>query len=478
EKKDAEVESAMEKAKSEIAVERDRARQALEAKQAELERTIEMERERAKLEAGNAAAVADKEAESRTRRAMEEEWKTRESGLRAEAAAAFKEREAELRRELDERARMADEERKRLLEAELVRMDEAATAKLTVQFIERENLVKERLEKESEVRHAALKVDMEKQLAKDADNARMMIELEYKRREEQIRKAIEEETAKKLEEMRKKFEQEFGRTSIAGVKVGTLPKEVYPFTAIVGQERMKRALILGAINPDFGGVLLWGEQGNGKKTGMIGLAQLLGEMKKADGTAPRTWDDPERYLSVVLPSAKSYLVGFVDTDLMFASLNYTRRDPVEAQVKISVESIDKQHIALLESAAQMTVHLEVTAPEDGGMRVELVKRMTEFRRDPKAFRKNYERDEAELRNRIQKARDKLPKVGVPGKVLAKIAQVGTNAPAKFDVLVAELARTHAAFEGRESVIIEDVQEAADLILAHRMGDEIMRRLKE
>ena len=37
-------------------------------------------------------------------------------------------------------------------------------------------------------------------------------------------------------------------------------RTTYPFTAIVGQERMKRALILNAINPQIGGVLIRGER--------------------------------------------------------------------------------------------------------------------------------------------------------------------------------------------------------------------------
>ena len=38
-------------------------------------------------------------------------------------------------------------------------------------------------------------------------------------------------------------------------------KAVFPFTAIVGQERMVRALILNAVNPQIGGVLIRGERG-------------------------------------------------------------------------------------------------------------------------------------------------------------------------------------------------------------------------
>ncbi len=41
---------------------------------------------------------------------------------------------------------------------------------------------------------------------------------------------------------------------------------IYPFTAIVGQERMKRALVLNAVAPKIGGVLIRGERGTAKST--------------------------------------------------------------------------------------------------------------------------------------------------------------------------------------------------------------------
>lgn len=50
---------------------------------------------------------------------------------------------------------------------------------------------------------------------------------------------------------------------------------VYPFTAIVGQARMRRALILNAINPRIGGVLIRGERGTAKSTAARALAALL-----------------------------------------------------------------------------------------------------------------------------------------------------------------------------------------------------------
>ncbi|NOK58284.1 MAG: putative cobaltochelatase [Chloroflexi bacterium AL-W] len=52
-------------------------------------------------------------------------------------------------------------------------------------------------------------------------------------------------------------------------------RPVYPFTAIVGQERLKRALILNTINSRVGGVLIRGEKGTAKSTAVRGLARLL-----------------------------------------------------------------------------------------------------------------------------------------------------------------------------------------------------------
>lgn len=60
-------------------------------------------------------------------------------------------------------------------------------------------------------------------------------------------------------------------------------RTTYPFTAIVGQERMKRALILNAINPQIGGVLIRGERGTAKSTAARALAALIPEIEVVTG---------------------------------------------------------------------------------------------------------------------------------------------------------------------------------------------------
>lgn len=71
---------------------------------------------------------------------------------------------------------------------------------------------------------------------------------------------------------------------------------IYPFTAIVGQDRMRRALVLNAVDPRIGGVLIRGERGTAKSTAARALAALLPEVSAirdcrfgCDPVTPANW---------------------------------------------------------------------------------------------------------------------------------------------------------------------------------------------
>jgi magnesium chelatase subunit I len=55
-------------------------------------------------------------------------------------------------------------------------------------------------------------------------------------------------------------------------------RNVYPFSAIVGQDEMKKGLILNAINPKLSGILIRGEKGTAKSTAVRALADVLPEI--------------------------------------------------------------------------------------------------------------------------------------------------------------------------------------------------------
>src|SRR2546428_12836406 len=69
-----------------------------------------------------------------------------------------------------------------------------------------------------------------------------------------------------------------------------------PFTAIVGQEQMKRALMLNAVDPAIGGVLIRGERGTAKSSAVRALARLLPDYDAVEG-CPYRCDPavPSRY---------------------------------------------------------------------------------------------------------------------------------------------------------------------------------------
>ena len=56
-------------------------------------------------------------------------------------------------------------------------------------------------------------------------------------------------------------------------------RSIFPFTAIVGQDQLKTALILNAVNPQIGGVLIRGQKGTGKSLAVRALAEILPEIE-------------------------------------------------------------------------------------------------------------------------------------------------------------------------------------------------------
>src|SRR6056297_4325136 len=76
-------------------------------------------------------------------------------------------------------------------------------------------------------------------------------------------------------------------TMAAPIKAEPTPRDLtrvpFPFSAIVGQDEMKRAMVLTAIDPGIGGALVFGDRGTGKSTAVRALAALLPPIREVAG---------------------------------------------------------------------------------------------------------------------------------------------------------------------------------------------------
>ena len=114
--------------------------------------------------------------------------------------------------------------------------------------------------------------------------------------------------------------------------------------------------------------------------------------------------------------------------------------------------------------------VEVAAPRDPSTRVEVVRRRLAYEVDPDAFAATYAEDEATLTDRIQSAQKLVDQVDLSDWALLKIAEVCAAFEVdgmRADIVTARAAAAHAAWNGRTSVLREDIRAAARLALPHR-----------
>ena len=314
----------------------------------------------------------------------------------------------------------------------------------------------------------------------------------------------------------------------------------FPFTAIVGQEKMKLALVLNAINPRLSGVLIRGEKGTAKSTAVRSLAVLLPTLKVVKGCPFHCDpDDPhkvciqcreklgqntnletdERQTFVInLPvnATEDRVVGTLDLEYAIKKGEKRFEPGVLADANRGILYVDEvnlldDHIVdvLLDSAAMGVNSIEregvsythpaefilvgTMNPEEGELRpqlldrfglcvhiegisdpqqrVEVVRRWVAFEEDSEAFIKEWERPETELRERIVRARELLPKVRISDEMLNKIAhlsiEIGVDGH-RADIIMMKTAKTAAAFHQRTKVTYEDLEESADMALQHRV----------
>jgi magnesium chelatase subunit D len=266
---------------------------------------------------------------------------------------------------------------------------------------------------------------------------------------------------------------------------------VFPFSAVVGHDDLRLALLLNAVHPGVGGVLVRGEKGTAKSTAVRALAALLPEVAVVPGCrfacdpaapdpacpdAPHTGADtrPARLVELPVGATEDRLVGSLDLERALAEGVRAYQPGLLADAHRGVLYVDEVNLLhdhlvdlLLDAAAMGRAHVErdgvsvthaarfllvgtmnpeegelrpqlldrfglaveVRAARDVVVRTEVVRRRLAFEADPAAFAAAWAPVERETADRIAAARARLAAVVLPEAELRRIAAVC----AAFDV---------------------------------------------
>lgn len=281
----------------------------------------------------------------------------------------------------------------------------------------------------------------------------------------------------------------------------------YPFSAIVGHDQLRLALLLCAVRPEIGGALIRGEKGTAKSTAVRGLAALLSAASGGDTDAG--------LVEMPLGATEDRVIGSLDLQRVLRDGEHAFSPGLLARAHGGVLYVDEVNLlhdhlvdVLLDAAAMGRVHIErdgishshearfvligtmnpeegelrpqlldrfgltvdVHASRDVDVRVEVIRQRMAYEADPDAFAARYAHAEAELARRIATARALVDDVGLPDNELRRIAAVCAAFDVdgmRADLVVARTAAAHAAWRASKSVEEQDIRVAAELALPHR-----------
>lgn len=281
-----------------------------------------------------------------------------------------------------------------------------------------------------------------------------------------------------------------------------MKRTVFPFSAVLGQEGAKKALIWNFVNPRIGGVLISGQKGTAKST-LVRASASIGGKKLVELPLNVTEDrligaidfeyaikyGEKRLDQGILAGADQNILyvdeinllsdNMVKTLLEAASAGFCQveREGISAQYPcefILVGSMNPEESGLRPQLLdQFGLYVDTVGESEPSIRCEIVRRRIAFEMDPEAFIKRYQEEDTALRRRIEIARERLPRIFVSDNALALAAQLAQDANcagSRGELAIMETARAICALNGTASVNQEAIMEAAKYALPHRMRD--------
>ncbi|MGW4198563.1 putative cobaltochelatase [Streptomyces sp. NPDC005004] len=280
----------------------------------------------------------------------------------------------------------------------------------------------------------------------------------------------------------------------------------FPFTAVVGQEDLQLALLLNAVAPNIGGVLVRGEKGTAKSTAVRALSALLPEVSVVSGCRfscdpdspdPNCPDGPHdsvasglrpaRMVELPVGASEDRLVGALDIERALAEGVKAFEPGLLAAAHRGILYVDEVNLLhdhlvdlLLDAAAMGASYVEregvsvrhaarfllvgTMNPEEGELRpqlldrfgltvevaasretdrrVEVVRRRLAYDDDPAGFAAQWAGEETAVRQRVVAARELLPKVRLGDGALRQIA--ATCAAFEVDGMRADIVMARTA----------------------------------
>lgn len=260
----------------------------------------------------------------------------------------------------------------------------------------------------------------------------------------------------------------------------------FPFSAIVGQDEMKHALMVAAVDPSIGGVLVFGDRGTGKSTAVRALAALLPPISarpdcpynSAPGdTIPgrdpeakerRPVKIPTPVVDLPLGATEDRVVGTLDLERALATgekrfepgllaranrgflyideVNLLEDHLVDLLLDVAASGenvVEREGLSIRHPARFVLVgsgnpeegelrpqlldrfglSVEIGSPSEIADRVEVIRRRDTFDRDPEAFLAQWEVAEAKAQKRIVSARKSLAGVETPDEAIEAAARL-------------------------------------------------------
>ncbi|SLN56548.1 Magnesium-chelatase 38 kDa subunit [Roseivivax jejudonensis] len=306
----------------------------------------------------------------------------------------------------------------------------------------------------------------------------------------------------------------------------------FPFSALVGQQEMKTAMLLTAVDPGIGGVLVFGDRGTGKSTAVRALAALLPPITVVAGSLTNA-ESPERLaewerqggdlrevptpvVDLPLGATEDRVLGALDIEraltrgekafepglLARANRGYLYIDEVNLledhlvdlllDVAQSGENvIEREGLSVRHDARFVLVgsgnpeegelrpqlldrfglSVEVGSPTDMEERIEVIRRRVAYETDPEGFVAAWAPRDLAIREAILAARARLTATEMPDAALRDCAQLCVTLGSdglRGELTLMRAARAKAAYDGASAVARDHIRAIAPMALGHRL----------